>query len=117
MGCAGWGGIYKINGSFARELTAHAQFFLKANAGRNLIHVTAGTSMPECADGSCNGHKAGVVVFRGNTKVAEHYFSKSLETFVFEDEIPNGEKVTDYVLMPQGFRVVVEKIAIQPIQK
>lgn len=114
LGCKGWGQIRKSGTSYARELNAHGVIYLSAKPGPNLVHVSAGSMLPSCGMSKCGEVTGkGVVIFRGATKVAEQYFEKGIQDFVFKDNISAGNSMVEYVLMPQGEGVIVKGMSIQ----
>jgi orotate phosphoribosyltransferase len=70
--------------------------------------------LPSCGMSKCGEVTGkGVVIFRGATKVAEQYFEKGIQDFVFKDNISAGNSMVEYVLMPQGEGVIVKGMSIQ----
>jgi hypothetical protein len=114
LGCQGWGYIQKNGASYARELNSHGLIYLNAKPGPNVINISAGSMLPSCGMPQCvDAIGNGIVVYRGSTKVAEQYFMKGIKSFVFKDNIPDGESIVQYVLMPQGRGVIVEAMSIE----
>jgi hypothetical protein len=114
LGCTGWGGYRKTNDSFGRELLGHASVYLAAT-GPSIIHVTGGSWRSGCGRMRCgNEIGKGVVIYRGKTKVAEHYFEEGLKDFSFRDNLLPGEQMVQYVFMPQGEGIIVNKLSLKP---
>lgn len=113
VGCAGWGGYRKSNDSFGRELLGNASVYLAAT-GPSTIYVTAGSWKTSCGSKRCgNEIGRGVVIYRGNTKVAEQYFEEGLKDFSFKDNLPLGKQMVEYVFMPQGGDIIVNKLSLK----
>jgi len=117
VGCNGWGGYRKSNDSFGRDLLGNASVYLFAT-GPSVVHVTAGSWRSSCGSKRCGNEMGrGVIIYRGDTKVAEQYFEEGLKDFSFKDNLPTGEQMVEYVLMPQGGDIIVNKLSLKPAGK